>query len=155
MGYVTYKRIRDGRVVDMGTVLSKVAYSALSTWYAILGIWRKYILGLEFSEIENRFKLIGEAQELVVRENKGHPGPSEYLYITWLAVHPDAQGEGVSGVLLSYGVKSRLPLYLEASHMGHPVYLKRGFKDLKPRLEIRREDGSLVESLATMLYSPQ
>lgn len=181
-GYATYKEIRDNKVVAAGRVgantdgagtpayserskttadslMQRIRYTVQWLLYAFHDAWDKYILlrpKLDFSDVDNRFALIAKAQKAVLDRNPGHPGNvGRYLYITWLAVHPDAQGRGVAKRLLEYGETSGLPLYLEASHRGHPVYLKRGFVDLAPKLEIVREDGSVVETLPTMLYTPK
>lgn len=158
-GYVTYKEMRDNVALQSPTLLNRLVNFVRRLVLVVRTTVDRVVYGLDFRPIDHRLELIARQQEAVFRAHAdiGFPAGKgrRYLYITWLAVHPDYQGRKVGSLLLRHGEASGLPLYLESSHEGHPVYLHKGFRELGPRLEIRREDGSLVESLPTMLYEPK
>jgi len=60
----------------------------------------------------------------------GEP-PQKFWYLGALAVHPDYQRRGIASMLLKWGLdaadRDGLPLYLEASQPGKPLYLRHGF----------------------------
>lgn len=52
-----------------------------------------------------------------------------------IAVHPSHQRRGVGKLLMKWGIniakQMRVPVYLEATHEGVPLYKKCGFETLK------------------------
>lgn len=151
-GYISYKEIKTQTAPTARRSMAEtVSYSLDVLVTSVVEYVRWIVYGEDHRAIDDRFNLIAQAQQNVLRQ-EGYPGVEHYLYITWLAVHPDFQGRGVCSLMLQYGVKRGLPMYLEASDEGYPVYLHKGFQELSQRLEIRREDGSLVESVPTMLH---
>lgn len=157
-GYVTYKETVDRVIQSRPSFVGRLRFFLHLIVDRVISTYDRLVYGDNFDRIDRRFSLIARQQAAIFREHAdvGFPaGPGRrYLYITWLAVHPAYQGKRVSSLLLRHGQETGLPLYLESSHEGRPVYLHKGFRELGPRLEIRREDGSLVESLPTMLYDP-
>lgn len=59
----------------------------------------------------------------------------DILYVGLLCVAPHSQGKGIGSMLLriatDLGDKIRVPVWLEATPAGHPLYLARGFHDVK------------------------
>lgn len=57
-----------------------------------------------------------------------------YRYLSFLFIDPTAQGKGVGSALLAWGLdqadsaKPPLPVVLESSPVGRPVYERRGFE---------------------------
>jgi GNAT superfamily N-acetyltransferase len=63
-----------------------------------------------------------------------------------LVTDPDFQGRGAGKALLQWGFQKAdslaIPVYLESSDAGHPVYLKTGFSDIGySELDVRRYGG--------------
>lgn len=152
-GYVTYRELVRGRAVRAPTLLGRLAdgLDRAATW--LLDTLRRVLLrGPDHRPVDRRFDLIAHQQAAIFRDNgPDFPTAGPCLHVTWLAVAPAYQGRGVCSLLLRHGIAARLPLYLEASHRGRPVYLHKGFRELEPRFEIRDERGGLIESLPTML----
>lgn len=57
-----------------------------------------------------------------------------HRYLSFLFIDPKAQGKGVGGALLSWGLEKAdaanppLPVVLESSPVGRPIYEKKGFQ---------------------------
>lgn len=143
-GYCTVQELHHRKPVQRPTWREWILHTYLRL--------KQFLSPRRYQDIDHRFELIGRAQNLVFTQNEGHPGHKRYLYIKWLAVHPDAQRQGIATALLEYAKSWGLPMYLESSKAGERVYLSRGFRVLGPKLVIRREDGSIVEELDTMMY---
>lgn len=60
-----------------------------------------------------------------------------------VAVHPDYQGKGVGAQLMQWGINMaeqlNLPIYLESTVEGVPLYLKLGFQTLSEGIVFRPE----------------
>ncbi|BFZ54755.1 hypothetical protein PYCC9005_001792 [Savitreella phatthalungensis] len=102
-----------------------------------------------------RYHLIGA----VLRSNfpilkQLEPPVGTFTYVSWLAVRPEAQGRGVGKAMLEHGMSRGLPLFLESSEAGYPVYMHVGFEDLNVPTIIRDEDGAVVEELPSLLWRP-
>ncbi|KAM0323349.1 hypothetical protein ACHAQA_008942 [Verticillium albo-atrum] len=86
---------------------------------------RTYGPGLNLEAAKAQFGAIDEVRE---RNMTGKPS----VYLSVLVVHPDHQGKGVGKKLLSWGLQEaarlNLPVWLESSPAGKPLYDKSGFK---------------------------
>ncbi|KAF3761774.1 hypothetical protein M406DRAFT_281853 [Cryphonectria parasitica EP155] len=64
-----------------------------------------------------------------------HIGGRPHIFFGILATEAKHQGRGAASLLLKKCIEEaeakRLPIYLDSSEMGHPVYLKHGFRDLE------------------------
>ncbi|KAL7623662.1 hypothetical protein AAE478_005214 [Parahypoxylon ruwenzoriense] len=62
-------------------------------------------------------------------------GGRRHVYLATMAVHPDHQRRGVGRLLLQWGIdvaeKLELPIYLEATESGLPLYSHRDFERLE------------------------
>jgi predicted N-acetyltransferase YhbS len=60
-----------------------------------------------------------------------------------VAVHPDYQGQGVGGQLMKWGMdvaeQLNLPIYLESTVEGVPLYKRLGFKTLSDSIVFKPE----------------
>ena len=79
----------------------------------------------------------------------------DFIYVSWLAVRPEAQRAGVARAMLRHGMSYGLPLFLESSEAGYPVYRHLGFRDLDDPTYIYGEDGKVVDELPSMLWLPE
>ncbi|KAJ5482141.1 hypothetical protein N7475_000953 [Penicillium sp. IBT 31633x] len=70
-------------------------------------------------------------------------GPKRHVYCHTVAVHPDYQGKGVGAQLMQWGINMaeqlNLPIYLESTVEGVPLYLKLGFQTLSEGIVFRPE----------------
>lgn len=68
-----------------------------------------------------------------------------------LATHPDYQGKGAGGMLVRWGCaladKDRVPVYLDASKAGIPLYQKYGFEDRSDPEYCKDEVVSMVRDV--------
>jgi len=75
-------------------------------------------------------KLQQAALDKMRKDVWGEP-PQKFWYLAALAVHPNYQRRGIASMLLKWGLdaadRDGLPLYLEASQSGKPVYSRHGF----------------------------
>lgn len=75
-------------------------------------------------------------------------------YLAYLVVDPAAHGKGVGGALIDWGCQQAdtssppLPIIVESSIHGRPVYTKKGF-EIKGWLEVERrdKDGKMEEKV--------
>lgn len=151
-GFVTYKELIDEKAAKNPSLWQKLVYHVTSVVFTVQSTLRRWIYKEDFRGVDRHFSAIGKSQKLVNEKNPGHPGSSHYNFVAWLGVHPDFQGQGVGGQLLQYGIDLDLPLYLEASPKGYPVYLRKGFKELKARCDMMDFEGNVIESIPTMLH---
>ena len=58
----------------------------------------------------------------------------KYIHIGALATHPAHQGKGIGTALVHWATseadQSRIPCWLESTPVGHPLYLRAGFRDV-------------------------
>ena len=78
----------------------------------------------------------------------------DFIYVSWLAVRPEGQRAGVARAMLRHGMSYGLPLFLESSEAGYPVYRHLGFRDLDDPTYIYGEEGEVVDELPSMLWLP-
>ncbi|KAL4780615.1 acyl-CoA N-acyltransferase [Aspergillus varians] len=75
-----------------------------------------------------------------------------------LVVHPDFQGKGIGKELMKWGLEEAerlgLPLYLESTSAGRPLYEKIGFEPLKEATFDAREFGADVVAQVTFMMKP-
>lgn len=76
---------------------------------------------------------------------------TKFMYLALLMTHPDFQRRGHGSALLDWGHRradhDHVPLFLCASPVGHPLYLKVGWKDVA--VPIRLELDDWVEDAGT------
>lgn len=107
---------------------------ALYDVYITPSDWKKGEIGwLQGKERERAEALIGPlwgAREKLWSNER-------YLYCHVIAVHPDAQRNGIGELLVEYGKKialqANLPIYVESSKAAIRLYEKSGFQRLKER----------------------
>lgn len=86
-----------------------------------------------------------------------HEGGRGFWYANVICVHPDSQGKGLARMLLTWVMdraeRDGVPLFLEATAAGYPVYRKLGFEDYG---EIVIEDPRvpIVMRPRAMIYWP-
>ncbi|CAG8362578.1 unnamed protein product [Penicillium salamii] len=82
-------------------------------------------------------------------------GPKKHVYCHTVAVHPEYQGKGVGARLMKWGMdvaeELNLPIYLESTVEGVPLYKKLGFETLSESIlfkpEITRVDKEVRSPL--------
>ncbi|OJD10146.1 hypothetical protein AJ78_08722 [Emergomyces pasteurianus Ep9510] len=81
-------------------------------------------------------------------------GGRRHVYCSFLAVHPDHQRRGIGKPLMDWGLdvgeKLRLPVYLESTLAGLPLYTKLGFEKLSQGAPLKAE----VTRLASDVKAP-
>ncbi|EAS33305.3 uncharacterized protein CIMG_04329 [Coccidioides immitis RS] len=83
-------------------------------------------------------------------------GGQKFLLLALLITRPEFQGRGVGSALLKDGLavadKYNIPVWLEASPRGYPVYKKFGFQDVEHfDLDLSKYGGSTVSRTVGML----
>lgn len=151
-GIVTYSEINETGPKKRPSLWQRCVYALNLAALHVTTIWQRVINGEDYRKVDARMDMISVSSKKVFAENPGHPGVNHYSYVAWLGVDPQYQGQGLGGKLLQYGIDLGLPVYLEASEYGFPMYHKKGFQELGPRCEMADEDGNVIESIPTMLH---
>ncbi|EZF31327.1 hypothetical protein TMEN_5795 [Trichophyton mentagrophytes] len=80
---------------------------------------------------------------------KRRMGGKPHVLLNLLAVHPDCQRRGIGGALLKHGLeeakKLGMPVWLEASPEGFPLYKAHGFEIVEPVAWTLAEHGGTEE----------
>ncbi|KAF2193543.1 hypothetical protein K469DRAFT_745115 [Zopfia rhizophila CBS 207.26] len=84
-----------------------------------------------------------------------------YVYCHVIATHPQYQRRGIGSLLTQAGIQiaqqSQLPIYLESTKSGQPLYAKLGFKLLKETIVHEKGalgEGSEEERVPLMVWEP-
>ncbi|KAI9850371.1 MAG: hypothetical protein M1838_005761 [Thelocarpon superellum] len=81
-----------------------------------------------------------------------------YCFLKILVTHPTHQRKGAGYALTKWGcnvaIEKGLPMYVEASNMGHPLYRRCGFEDLEKLTYDLRPYGGKVSSFTLMIGQP-
>lgn len=151
-GIVTYYELKNFDLAQKPSLLERIAYWSEWIKYQTITLWNRIVNGEDYRAADANLALISESCKKVFLENKGHPGVSHFNYVGWVGVDPKYQGQGLGAKLVDHGIELGLPLYLEASALGHPMYLKKGYKELGPKCYMRDVDGRIIETTPTMLH---
>lgn len=109
-----------------------------------------------FTTANRRYDLIGAALRSKFPALQQRDVPvGDFIYVSWLAVRPEAQRCGVAKKMLLHGMSYGLPVFLESSEAGYPVYRHLGFRDLDDPTFIYGEQGEIVDELPSMLWLPE
>ena len=85
-------------------------------------------------------------------------GTKPFVTLHFLVTLPEHQRRGIGAMHLQWGLQKademRLPLYLEASPMGKPLYQKMGFEEVCPIPFDARQWGSSVDMAHTCMLRP-
>ncbi|GAA6009262.1 hypothetical protein JCM11491_004249 [Sporobolomyces phaffii] len=103
--------------------------------------WWDYFpdLGERKPGVEERFWPEGAGAPDVVRYMERLDGAddlceSRHWHLNVLAVHPDAQGQGIGRILTQWGIdrakKENVDSFLVATEVGRPMYAKMGFAEI-------------------------
>jgi GNAT superfamily N-acetyltransferase len=117
--------------------------------------WYVYLLVIFQPELWSFFSFFLKSL-LIITYLKFHMSTDSKIVLQLLAVHPSHQGKGVGTLLLQEGLRQAdelgVPVWLEASEKGRPLYRKFGFNDFKTiEIDLAEWGGEGIDRHVCML----
>ncbi|KAL4891457.1 acyl-CoA N-acyltransferase [Aspergillus ambiguus] len=133
--------------------------AGMATWQVY---WRErtaeervkpWIGWLEGEQRERAEAFLGQLWE----KREKYIGEKKHVYCHTVAVHPEYQGRGVGKKLMQWGLdvaeQLKVPIYLESTHEGRPLYERLGFTTLKEGVVFKPEVTQLKEAIEAPLMA--
>jgi len=105
------------------------------------------------------YDAFGDFRDSQNEAKRKYLGGKAYIYLHILGTHPDHRRKGVATYGLQWGISKAkelgLPIYLESSEEGSPVYKRAGFEELgRLNFDARRWGHPTEGKFLTMLWTP-